>query len=410
MSNVDELKRRVIDEVEASREALVRIADTIYANPEIAFEEFESAALLSGTLEENGFSVERGVAGLETAFVATLRGKASNPQVAFLAEYDALPNLGHACGHNLIGTAAVGAGVAMKAVLPELAGTVQVIGTPAEERGGGKVIMVKAGVFESVDAAMMVHPSNRNMTRRKSLTSHKVSVKFFGKASHAAASPDQGINALDAVIQTFNGINALRQHLRDDARIHGIITHGGRATNIVPDYAAAQFGVRAADVSYAMQVIEKVRACAEAGALATGARLEFKENDTYYENMMPNPKMADLVDANMAALGIKVRLPSPGERMGSSDMGNVSQVVPALHPYITIGPEELMGHTVEFREAAGSAVGHESMINAAKLMAMTAVDLLAVPANMVEAKRAFQEQKKFQAQQNRYQERFSTTD
>ncbi len=396
MSSVDELKQRVNDEVEARREELIRIADTIYQNPELAFEEHESAALLSGTLERNGFAVERGVAGLETAFVATLNGESERPTVAFLAEYDALPELGHACGHNLIGTAAMGAGLAMRAVLPELSGTVQVIGTPAEERGGGKVIMVDAGVFDEVDAAMMVHPSNRNMTRRTSLTSHRVGVEFFGRPAHAAASPDQGINALDAVIQTFNGINALRQHLRDDARIHGIITQGGRATNIVPDYAAAQFGVRAADVSYAMEIIDKVQACAEAGALASGARLEFTRNDSYYANMMPNPKMADLVDANMAALGIEVSLPSPRERMGSSDMGNVSQFVPALHPYITIGPEELMGHTVEFREASGSPAGHEGLIVAAKFMAMTAVDLLAEPANLAEAKGAFQEQKRQQ--------------
>ena len=393
MNDNEALKQRVIDEVEARREELIRVADTLFANPEIAFEEFESAALLSGVLEENGFAVERGVAGLETAFVATLRGRADTPRVAFLAEYDALPELGHACGHNLIGTAALGAGLAMKAVLPELEGTIQVIGTPAEERGGGKVILVQGGVFERVDAAMMVHPSGRNMTRRKSLTSHKIGIEFFGRAAHAAAWPDAGINALDAVIQTFNGINALRQHLRDDARIHGIITHGGRVTNIVPDYAAAQFGVRAADVGYAEQIIEKIRACAEGAARATGARLEFETQEAYYANMMPNPKLADLMDANMVALGIEVRLPLPNERMGSSDMGNVSQTVPALHPYIAIGPEDLAGHTVEFREAAGSLAGHEGMIKAAKAMAMTAVDLLAAPANLAEVKRAFQEQK-----------------
>jgi amidohydrolase len=398
MRELEQLKQSVVDDVEKRRDELIHIADTIHANPEIAFEEFESAALLSGVLQENGFAVTRGVAGMETAFVAAMIGKHDSPTVAFLAEYDALPELGHACGHNLIGTAALGAGLAMKTVLPELAGTVQVIGTPAEEGGGGKVIMVEAGVFDGVDAAMMVHPSNQNITRRESLTSHRVSVEFFGKAAHAAASPDEGINALDAVIQTFNGVNALRQHLRDDARIHGIITQGGTAPNIVPDYAAAQFGVRAADLDYALEVIEKVRACTESGALATGARLEFAVRDYYYANMVPNPRLADLVDDNMAALGIEVRLPLPRERMGSSDMGNVSQVVPALHPYITIGPEDMMGHTVEFREASGSPDGHEGMINAAKFLAMTAVDLLAVPANMAEVKAVFQQQKKRQAQ------------
>ena len=391
MSDVQELKQRVVAEVDGRRDALIRIADTIHAKPEIAFEEFESAALLSATLEKAGFTVERGVAGLETAFVATWHGRDGGPTVAFLAEYDALPGLGHACGHNLIGTIALGAGLVMKTLMPELAGTIQVIGTPAEEGGGGKVIMVEAGLFDTVDAAMMVHPSNKNMTRRRSKTSHRLGIKFYGKPSHSSGSPDKGINALDAVIQTFNGINAIRQHLLDEARIHGIITHGGTVANVVPDYAAAELGVRAAALPYALEVLEKVRNCARAGALATGARLEFDEPTQYYDSMLPNPKLADLVDANMAAVGIEVRLPLADERMGSSDMGNVSQAVPGLHPYIAICPEEVMGHTVEFREASCSPAGHEGMILATKVMAMTAVDLLAVPANMAEVKRAFRE-------------------
>jgi len=398
MSDIDKLKQRVVAEIDARRDELIRIADTIHANPEIAFEEFESAALLSSTLEENGFAVERGVAGLATAFVATLCGQDGGPTVAFLAEYDALPGLGHACGHNLIGTSAVGAGLAIKTVLPGLAGTIQVIGTPAEEGGGGKAIMVGGGVFDAVDAAMMVHPSSQNITRRASLASYKISIEFFGKPAHAAAKPDEGVNALEAMILTFNGINALRQHLRDDARIHGIITHGGEAPNIVPDYTAARFYVRAADTSYCAEVLEKVRACAEGAAQATGTRLEFKEYAPRYEAMVSNPKLADLVEANMAVLDIELAPPSPEERMGSTDMGNVSQVVPALHPYIAIGPEDLGGHTVEFREAAASPAGHEGLIKAAKIMAMTAVDLLAVPANMTGVEKAFEEQKSRQAE------------
>jgi amidohydrolase len=394
MSDIDKLKQRVIAEVDARRDELIRISDTIHANPEVAFEEVKSAALLSSTLEHTGFAVDRGVAGLETAFVGTLHGREGGPTMAFLAEYDALPGLGHACGHNIIGASAVGAGLATKTVLPELAGAIQVVGAPAEEGGGGKITLVEAGVFDHVDAAMMIHPSRRNLTRRQSLTSYKVSIEFFGKPAHAAASPDKGVNALDAMILTFNGINALRQHLRDDARIHGIITDGGQAVNVVPEYTAARFSVRALDTLYASEIVEKVRTCAEAGARATGARLEFQEYTRHYDPMMPNPKLADLVDANMAALGIEVELPLPNERMGSSDMGNVSQVVPALHPYLAIGPEDLVGHTAEFREAAASPAGHAGLINAAKSMAMTAVDLLAEPANMSQVKKAFQEQKR----------------
>jgi amidohydrolase len=393
MSDTEALKQRTVAQVDALRDELIRIATSIHANPEIAFEEFGSSALLSGTLEHNGFVVERGVAGLPTAFVAKMQGQQAGPTVAFLAEYDALPGLGHACGHNLIGTASMGAALAVRIVLPELAGTVQVIGTPGEEGGGGKAYLVDAGVFDSVDAAMMIHPSSRNMTRRSSLTSYKVSIEFFGKAAHAAAKPDEGINALEAMILTFNGINAVRQHLRDDARIHGVITHGGEAPNIVPDYTAARFYVRAADTTYAGRVLEKVRACAEGAAQATGARLEFKEYAPRYDTMMPNPKLADLMEANMAALGIQVTAPAADERMGSSDMGNVSQVVPALHPYIAIGPDEMGGHTVEFREAAASPAGHEGMITAAKLLAMTAIDLLATPQQVTEARQAFEAQK-----------------
>jgi amidohydrolase len=393
MSDVGILKERVLAEVDARREELVRIADTIHANPEVAFEEVESSALLSATLEKNGFSIQRGVGGLPTAFVATVAGQEGGGTVAFLAEYDALPGLGHACGHNLIGAASVGAALAIQVVLPDLAGTVQVIGTPGEEGGGGKAYLVDAGLFENVDAAMMVHPSSRNMTRRSSLTSYKASIEFFGKAAHAAAKPDEGINALEAMILTFNGINAVRQHLRDEARIHGIITHGGEAPNIVPDYAAARFYVRAADTRYATQVLERVHACAAGAGQATGARLEFKEYAPRYETMMPNPRLADLMEANMAALGIEVTAPAADERMGSSDMGNVSQVVPALHPYITIGPDEMGGHTVAFRNAAASPAGHEGMVRAAKVMAMTAVDLLTSPQHIGEAWQAFKQQK-----------------
>ncbi len=393
MSNKEQLRQRAIAQIDARRGELIELADTIHANPEIAFEEYESAALLSRTLEENGFAVERAVAGLDTAFVATTEGQGGGPTVAFLAEYDALPGLGHACGHNLIGAAAIGAGLAVQAVLPELAGTLKVIGTPAEEGGGGKGTMVDGGVFAGVDAAMMFHPSYHNMTRRRSLTSYKIFIEFFGKPAHAGARPDEGINALEALILTYNGINALRQHLRDDARIHGVITHGGDAPNIVPKYAAARFYVRAADTPYCTEVFEKVRACAEGAALATGARLSFSEYAPRYDAMMPSPVLASMVEANMGALGLEVQAPEPNERMGSTDMGNVSQVVPAVHPYISIGPEDIGGHTAEFEVASGSPAGHEGMITAAKMLAMTGLDLFTDPAKVSEAKRAFEAQK-----------------
>ena len=393
MSNLQELKVAAITEVENRKAELIRLSDAIHATPELGFEEHESAAMLTGMLDENGFAVERGVAGLDTAFVATMTGGTEGPLVAILAEYDALRGLGHACGHNIIAAAAVGAGLALKPLLPGLAGTVQVIGTPAEEGGGGKAIMVDEGVFEPVDAAMMIHPSNRNMLGRAALTAYPLGIEFFGKAAHAAAAPDVGINALDAVLLTFSGINALRQHVRDDVRIHGIIRHGGDAANIVPDYTSAELIVRAADTPYAAEVVEKVRACAEGAALATGARMEFKQTGPRYDARLPNAKMVALFKENLEALGVEAELATGGERMGSSDIGNVSQIVPTIHPYIAIGPEDLAGHTNEFREASASKAGHEGLLVAAKALAMTAIDLLAEPANLDEAKKAFAQQK-----------------
>ena len=380
MSNIDELKQRVVDNVDARRDELIRTSETIHANPELAFQEFEAVALLTSILEQEGFAVQRGVAGLETAFVASYTSqKGDRPVVAILAEYDALAELGHACGHNIIGTSSVGAGLAVQSVLDEVAGTVQVVGTPAEEGGAGKVIMAEAGVFDGVDVAMMVHPSTRTMTRRTSLACYELKMEFFGQSAHAAGSPDKGINALDACILTYNNISLLRQQLADDVRIHGIITHGGAAPNIIPDYIAAEFLVRAAEKDHALAMLDKVEDCARAGALAAGAEVKLTRGNEYYANMVPSTVLADLFDANLTALGREVQLPEPSGRMGSTDMGNVSHVVPALHPYITIAPEEVAGHSPQFRAAAASPEGHAGLLDAAKSLALTAVDLFSNP-------------------------------
>ena len=380
MSNVDKLKSRVMAEVDARRDELIRISDTIHAKPELAFEEFEAVALLTSVLEQEGFTVQQGVAGLETAFVASYTSrKGGKPVVALLAEYDALAGLGHACGHNIIGTASVGAALALRPVLNQLPGTIQVIGTPAEEGGGGKIIMVEASAFDGVDVAMMVHPSTRTMTRRSSLACYELKMEFFGQAAHAAGSPDKGINALDACILTYNNISALRQQLTDDVRIHGIITHGGSAPNIIPDYTAAEFLVRAAEKDDALTVLAKVEDCARAGALAAGAEVKLTRGETYYANMVPSAVLADLFDANLSVLGRELQLPEPNERMGSTDMGNVSHVVPALHPYVAIAPDEVAGHSPQFRAASVSPEGHVGLLDAAKALAMTAVDLFSSP-------------------------------
>ncbi len=389
-TDVSSLKQRAIATIEGLRNELISTSDTLHAHPETAFQEHESAALLCDTLERHGFVVTRGVADLPTAFRAEARGIGEGPTIALVAEYDALPELGHACGHNIIGTAAVGAGIAARSVLDQLPGRILVIGTPAEEGGGGKLIMLERGVFADVDAAMMVHPSSWTMTARTSLASIRLIVEFSGRASHAAAAPEEGINALEAVILTFNNVNALRLHLKPDARVHGIITHGGSAANIIPDYAAAVFSVRAATKAYAEEILERVIQCAEAGGKATGAELKYSVNARLAE-MIPSGIIAHLFAENWRAIGVEVHDPRPGERMGSTDFGNVSQALPGVHAYIAIAPEGTAGHTVEFREACVSPAGHEGLLNAAKGMAMTAIDLLARPQLLADAKQEFAE-------------------
>ncbi|MBP7961513.1 MAG: amidohydrolase [Caldilineaceae bacterium] len=392
-STASELKQQVSAYIDGIADMLIQTSLTLHANPEIAFEEYESMALLADLAEEYGYAVQRGVAGLETAFLAQLEGGATDPDkggptIAFLAEYDALPGLGHACGHNIIGTAATGAALAMQSIRDRIPGTVQLIGTPAEENGGGKAIMVERGIFAHVDAAMMVHPGTKAMVARGSIASNTVTLEFFGKSAHAAAAPDAGINALDACIQTFNSINALRQHLPQDVRIHGIITHGGTAVNVVPEYAAARFSVRATESDFSFQVVDKVVACAEASAAAMGATVKVS-HERHYANRIPNLVMARLFAENIGSLGENVQTPDANERRGSSDMGNVSQILPAIHPYVTIAPPGIGGHTPEFAAAAASPWGHQALIRSAKALAMTAVDLFIQPELLAEAKSEF---------------------
>jgi amidohydrolase len=384
----EQLKQQVADYVDSIADMLIQTSLTLHANPEIAFEEYESMALLADLAEEYGFQVQRGVAGLETAFLAQVEGKEPGPVIALLAEYDALPGLGHACGHNIIGTAATGAALAVQSVRDHIPGVIKLIGTPAEENGGGKAIMVERGIFENVDAAMMIHPGTRAMVARGSIASNTVTLEFFGKASHAAAAPDAGINALEACIQTFNSINALRPHLPPDVRIHGIITHGGTAVNVVPEYAAARFSVRAAQSDFSFQVVDRVVGCAQAAASAMGATVSVT-HERHYANRIPNRVMADLFAENISSLGELVEEPEPNQRRGSSDMGNVSQILPAIHPYVTIAEPGVGGHTPEFAAAAASDWGNQALIRGAKALAMTAVDLFTQPTLLAEAKAEF---------------------
>ncbi len=372
---LDPLKQALIEGVDRLSPELLQISRFLHANPELAFEEYQAAELLIRTLEEHGFSLERGVARLTTAFTASY-ASGEGPTIAFLAEYDALPGMGHACGHNLIASASVGAALALKSRLDQVPGRVLLVGCPAEEKGGGKIPLVEAGLFQWVDAAMLVHPSNRTEMVKKALGMRDVQVEFFGKAAHAAALPYLGINALDAVILTFNNINALRQQLRSDARIHGVITHGGKAPNIIPDYAAALFYVRALDMGYLEELYQKVLGCFEAAASATGTTYQVKRAGHDYHPHKINYSLAQLFRQNLEALGAEVDQGPEDVELGSTDVGNVSQVVPTLQPTITICGPKVSCHMPEFAVASGSSAGEEGMLLAARAMALTGLDLL----------------------------------
>lgn len=390
--DIELLKASIVKEVESRRPQLTELALKIHSHPELAFKEFKAAGWLTDYLAGNGFTVEKGICDLPTAFRATY-GR-DKPVIAFLAEYDALPGLGHGCGHNIIGTSAVGAGVATRLAADRYGGTVQVIGTPAEEIYGGKIMMAKRGAFDGVDVAMLVHPSRRNAAATRLLACQNLNVEFFGQASHAAARPEEGINALEAMILSFNAINSLRQHIKSSARIHGIITDGGKLANIVPDHSASSFIVRAEDDAYLDELKGRVMSCFVGAALATGARLETKWDELRYAPLRNNMTLARLFRKNLASRGRKVVLDDPGVSFGSSDMGNVSQIVPAIHPSIAITHVDVLLHSPQFAMVAASESGVCAMLESAEAMAMTAAEALANPALMKRIKEEFERSKK----------------
>ena len=390
MSAVKDLVAGAVDRLGDELESLSR---RIHDHPELGFQEVKAAGWLSEFLERQGFKVERGVAGVETAFRGTVEN-GDGPTIAILCEYDALPAIGHACGHNVIATAGVGAGAALAALRDKLPkGRVQIIGTPAEEGGGGKVKLIRGGVFTTVDAAMMIHGFDRWIMHQDLLGIVRCRFEFTGKAAHASADPWEGVNALDAVIQTFNNVSMLRQQVRPEARIHGIVNEGGAAPNIIPEFASATFYVRAADIDYMWALQKRVITCAEGAARATGCTLNVVEQrDNAYEPMKRNATLLELFRANARTFGV-VESPESRERMGSSDVGNVSQVIPAIQPMVQIAPEGTPIHSRAFAEAAIKPLARDGMLKAAKIMAMTTCDLLANPALVKEARREFETSK-----------------
>ena len=383
------MKDAIVQAVDRLGNELEALSHRIHDTPELGYQETQACAWLSEFLAAKGFGVETGVGGVATAFRATIE-TGGGPTIAILCEYDALPGIGHACGHNVIATSGAGAGAALAAVKGKLpGGRIQVIGTPAEEGGAGKVRLIEAGVFKDVDCAMMIHGFDRTLLHSDLLGIVRATFEYTGRASHASADPWAGINALDACIQTFNAVSMLRQQVRPDCRIHGIITNGGAAANIIPEYAAATFYVRAPRIDTMWDLYARVVACAEGAAKAAGAGLKVtRHDDAIYEPMKRNQTLLDLFAANMAVVGLTEGEPIP-DRLGSSDIGNVSQIIPAIQPMIGIAPSGTAIHTRDFADAAVTPLARAGMLAAAKTMAMTTVDLLADPARVQAAKQEF---------------------
>jgi amidohydrolase len=388
--SLEQLKKDVCAAVDGAHAELLALSHAIHDEPELALEEFKAAKRLSDAVEGHGIKVQRGAFGLETGYVAEF-GKDGGPTVAILSEYDALPGIGHACGHNIIATSGYGAAIALSKLNGRLPGRVRYLGTPAEERFGGKEIMAREGAFDGTDAAMMIHPSNQNLVTMPCIAISEVEAIFHGRSAHASAMPYRGLNALDGVVTSYQAIAQLRQHIRNTDRIHGIITEGGLAPNIVPERAACRFFVRAVDTHELAPLKARVQKCFEAGALATGCTLEVHWGSTDYLDLKTNWPMAEMYERNAIALGrefFPVR-DLPAGYAGSTDMGNVSHRVPSIHPMLGVAPAGVIIHNPEFTRYAASEAGDQAVIDGAKSLAMTALDLMADPAMLAQARADF---------------------
>ncbi len=382
------MKNKIINEISNKMDELTGISKYLYENPELGDAEFKAVKLLTEYFSKNGFVVEDSIYGLCTTFRAEYDSHKDGAHIAFFCEYDALPQIGHGCGHNLISSMSVGAALGLKSVLDEIGGKVTVFGTQAEETSGVKGILAEKGAYQDVTVAMMAHPSSVSEESGTSLALNAIKFEYYGKAAHAAAIPEKGINALDGVILLYNGINALRQHVTSDVRIHGIISQGGVAPNIVPDYAEAKFYVRSKDKGNLASVVAKVMECAEGAARMTGASVKITKFENSYDNLRTNNVLSALFTANLRDLGeTEIRTASDG--IGSIDIGNVSQVVPVIHPWIGVGDPSLIIHSKEFAEHTITEMGRAAIRKGAGALALTAYDVITSKENQEKIKAEF---------------------
>ena len=386
------LRAEIDTAVDTVSQTLLDVSHAIHERPELAFEEHFACEILSNTLRDHALPVETGVYTLDTAFETTINQDRAGPTVAVLAEYDALPDIGHACGHNIIATTALGAALALNTVANQLPGRVKLLGTPAEERGGGKELMARAGAFEGIDAALMIHPAGVNLATMPSICIAEVEVIYHGKASHASAMPHKGINALDALLLAYQAISNLRQHIRATERIHGIVEEGGSAPNIVPDRTVGQFYVRAANEKDLAKLKPRVQACFEAGATGSGCTVEVNWAGVDYLDLNTNWPLADRFRHHAEQLGRSFVEHEQALKFGagSTDMGNVSYRLPSIHPMLAVAPPSVVIHNPEFAHWARSEQGDAAVIDGAKALAQTAADYLLSPELQRQSAEAFE--------------------
>jgi amidohydrolase len=371
------LEKKILREAQRVEAKAWALASSIHERPETAYEERFASRALADFLSGYGFKISRGVVGLETAFVAEKRERKRRPCLAFLAEMDALPGMGHACGHHLIAGSSAGAAAVLARVMPSPPGSIKVIGCPAEELGGGKIIMAREGAFKGIDAALIVHPDRRTEVYKRALGVVEVELVFKGRAAHASAEPERGINALDAVIQTFNAVNAMRQQLPDKSRVHGIITHGGVAPNIIPERASAVFLARGITAAETFELAEKVKSCARGAAKATGAKLRGRiVKEKFYAPYAGNRALGEVFWRALERIGVEVEQRPEDEGMGSTDVGNVSLHAPVLHPLMKVPGATESVHTREFAKVSGGRGGRTMLGRAIRALALTGAAVL----------------------------------
>lgn len=379
------MEKRIEQSIEANKGKILELSKYIYDNPEIGLQEYKSSKKIVEMLREEGFEVEDNIEGMPTAFVGRKKN-GEGPKIAIMAEYDALPEIGHACGHHMIASMSFGAAVGLSKALDKYNGEILLVGSPAEEVGEGKPFLIEKGIFNDVDIAMMIHPTNKTCLDPVVLAIGGIDFNFYGKATHASGEPHLGVNALDAVILMFNNINALRQQLRDDARVHGIIIEAGDVVNSIPAKGKIRLEMRAKDNEYYLSLVEKVKNCAKAAALATGTRLEWNHFEPTCDSLKTNSNLLNIFKDQMKKYGIPVEneiIP------GSTDMGNVSQVVPSIHPFLKMIEENEGLHTEGFLKASATEYAKDRTILGAKLLALTGLEILRNPEKLVEVKREF---------------------